>query len=310
MNIVPRVVDRLYDLGSFLHGDGERDMGFITPSGFWIKNVIRDHAFAIIRNLCVRHNIQFHDDLASQQVPRTIWSLWEQGAESAPEIVRACIASVQRCNPGLQQILLTDKSLDNFVSVPPHIIEKYHAGKIDRRHYSDIIRALLLCHHGGIWLDATIYARRAIPENVFGDHFTSMTCASLPNEWSASDRYFMAFMLASPMASGITRFTCDVLSAYWQEYDYLYNYLLIDFCLLYYLREHPRYAQLTLSNAIPGDTRYLLNDTIRKGNIEHISDIIARDNSVFYKMNHKCDYSKLDGARKSMYQKVLGGTIF
>ncbi|WP_395675757.1 capsular polysaccharide synthesis protein [Enterobacter sp.] len=80
---------------------------------------------------------------------RIIWICWFQGLESAPELVKRCIESVQRNTPDAQVVILTDDNIPDYLSLPEHIKTKYQAGLISKAQYSDIVRCSLLYQYGG-----------------------------------------------------------------------------------------------------------------------------------------------------------------
>ena len=92
-----------------------------------------------------------------------IWTLWLQGEENAPALVKACFRSVRRhCKQEL--VVLDAKTVFDYISLPQEIIDKYHAGKIGHAHFADICRVELLYQHGGYWLDSTGFVVSPIPE--------------------------------------------------------------------------------------------------------------------------------------------------
>ncbi|RVD19619.1 capsular polysaccharide synthesis protein [Mesorhizobium sp. M4B.F.Ca.ET.017.02.2.1] len=89
-------------------------------------------------------------------LPRTIWILWLQGIETAPEIVKASMTSWQRVNPSWTIQILTRESLADFlpeVNDPSSILSM----SLSDATYSDIVRIELLSRYGGVWVDATCY---------------------------------------------------------------------------------------------------------------------------------------------------------
>lgn len=86
------------------------------------------------------------------------WSLWWQGVDGMPEMVKICYQSQIRYvqNEGIEYYLLTKDNVADYVNIPSYILEKVNEGKITLTHLSDIIRILLLEKYGGIWLDLTI----------------------------------------------------------------------------------------------------------------------------------------------------------
>ncbi|MFQ6777951.1 MAG: capsular polysaccharide synthesis protein, partial [Alphaproteobacteria bacterium] len=92
-----------------------------------------------------------------------IFTMWLQGEDKAPALVKACFRSVRRhCKQEL--IVLDENSVFDYISLPDVIVEKYKQGKIGRAHFADICRVELLYRHGGYWLDSTGFVTAPIPD--------------------------------------------------------------------------------------------------------------------------------------------------
>lgn len=99
-----------------------------------------------------------------------IWTIWFQGEDKAPKLVKACFRSVRRhCKQEL--IVLDDKTIFDYITLPQEIVDKYKAGKIAHAHFADICRVELLYEHGGIWLDATAFVTAPLPEWIEKEDF-------------------------------------------------------------------------------------------------------------------------------------------
>ena len=92
----------------------------------------------------------------------TIWILWLQGVENAPEIVKKCIKSIKYYNGDKKIVVLTKDNLFDYIKLPKYIIEKWRKGIISNTHFSDIVRIELLYDYGGIWMDATTFCTSAV----------------------------------------------------------------------------------------------------------------------------------------------------
>ena len=110
---------------------------------------------------------------AAENIPETvpikddkndkIWTLWLQGEDKAPALVKACYRSVRKhCKQKL--IVLDADTVFDYISLPKEIVEKYKAGKIGHAHFADICRVELLYRHGGYWLDSTGFVTAPIPD--------------------------------------------------------------------------------------------------------------------------------------------------
>ncbi len=99
-----------------------------------------------------------------------IFTLWLQGEENAPELVKACFRSVRRhCKQEL--IVLDEKTVFDYITLPDIIMKKRKAGKISHAHFADICRVELLYNHGGYWLDSTGFVTEAIPDWIANEDF-------------------------------------------------------------------------------------------------------------------------------------------
>ena len=99
-----------------------------------------------------------------------IFTLWLQGEDNAPALVKACFRSVRRhCKQEL--IVLDEKTVFDYISLPKEIIEKRRAGKIKNAHFADICRVELLYEHGGYWLDSTGFVTAPIPDWITKEDF-------------------------------------------------------------------------------------------------------------------------------------------
>jgi hypothetical protein len=94
---------------------------------------------------------------------KTIWALWLQGWENAPDIVRACRASWTLHNPDWTIHFLTAGTVDNFL-IASRGLQEMRDRKLPEEVLSDVIRMELLTQHGGVWVDATIYCLRPLDD--------------------------------------------------------------------------------------------------------------------------------------------------
>ncbi len=99
-----------------------------------------------------------------------IFSIWLQGEENAPELVKACFRSVRRhCKQEL--VVLDEKTLFEYIKLPDVIMEKRRKGQIKNAHFADICRVELLYQYGGFWLDATGFVTAPIPDWIVAQDF-------------------------------------------------------------------------------------------------------------------------------------------
>lgn len=91
----------------------------------------------------------------------TIWVFWGQGKEKMPPLVQACYSQMINYNDNV--VLITNKNINEYISLKPAIFQKVEHGIISWANYSDIIRTKLLAQYGGLWLDATVWISKRFP---------------------------------------------------------------------------------------------------------------------------------------------------
>ena len=130
-----------------------------------------------------------------------IFTIWQQGEENAPEIVKACFRSIRK-NCTQELIVLDDNNLGDYIQLPDVIMQKYRAGKIRRAHFADICRVELLYQHGGIWMDSTNFATGPIPQWIIDQDFFMFMVGNAGQKYSYCQNCFIrarkgAYLLAA-----------------------------------------------------------------------------------------------------------------
>lgn len=97
-----------------------------------------------------------------------IWTCWWQGEECMPDIVKACYNAMKLHGDRHPVILITKDNYKTYIDIPDYILDKQEKGIIDLTHFSDILRAMILSKHGGIWMDSTLL----LPHKHIDDFFS------------------------------------------------------------------------------------------------------------------------------------------
>ena len=97
------------------------------------------------------------EDAIPEHMPQEyIFSIWLQGEEHAPRIIKSCWDSIRRqCAEEL--VILDAESIFDWIDLPTGIIEHWKFGRMKPCHFTDICRLELLWKYGGYWMDATDY---------------------------------------------------------------------------------------------------------------------------------------------------------
>lgn len=153
--------------------------GHILNPLFWERSRRRRKRVGIVRTAVDRYLDAYVPVISSvkedaegmlEEEPERIFSIWLQGEENAPEIVKACFRSI-RHNCTQELVVLDRHTVGDWIDLPEYIIGKWKAGKIKSAHYADICRVALLYKYGGIWLDATAFVTSPIPDWILDEDF-------------------------------------------------------------------------------------------------------------------------------------------
>ena len=151
-----------------------------------------------------------------------IWTLWLQGEDKAPPLVKACFKSIRK-NCKQELVILDENTIWDYITLPREIVEKRRAGKIKHAHFADICRVELLYEHGGIWLDSTGFATSPIPDWIIKeDFFVYLARQNVGSPYSYMQNCFIrarkgAFLLAAWRA---------MILDYWIHEDHSFDYFM------------------------------------------------------------------------------------
>ena len=163
-----------------------------------------------------------------------IFSMWIQGVENAPLIVKKTIESQKRYAEkyGYEYILLDKNNIFTYVEFPEIIIEKYQQGIIDFIKFSDIVRVALLAKYGGVWLDSTIYIETTEKLEYFDNDFFTIRMKNnekIPK--FVPQGKWTGFCLAGKQSNILFEFLRDFQVEYFSKFDVAIDYFLIDYLI-------------------------------------------------------------------------------
>ena len=159
-----------------------------------------------------------------------IWTMWLQGMDNAPDIVKMCHKSVvDGFSDRYKIVVLDENNISDYVTLPDYIEEKYKRGIISKQWYSDLVRLELLEKYGGTWMDATIfYAGGEVPSYMMGDGLfiyqtlfpATLGIAAVMNN----------FFISAHRNDKLLKLTKLLLYEYWRRNDYCCDYwIMYDF---------------------------------------------------------------------------------
>lgn len=156
----------------------------------------------------------------TEDEPERAFTIWFQGEENAPELVKACFRSMRR-HLKQELVVLDENTLFDWITLPDYVIKKWKEGKMRAAHFSDICRVELLYQHGGIWLDATDFVTAPIPREIIdSDFFVFMSGEKIRGSYSFIQNCFIRAKKNNKLL-GIWR---SAILKYWENENSVINY--------------------------------------------------------------------------------------
>ena len=172
--------------------------------------------------------------------PRRIFSLWLQGLDQAPPLVRACLDSIRR-QAGAELVVLDGQTVFDWISLPESVVRKWKAGKMKAAHFADICRVELLYRYGGIWMDATDYLDAPLPEWLWeAGFFVYQGGETVSGAYAGIQNCF----IRAAKGSYLLKVWRAAILAYWEKEDTAMDYFVHQLLLMLCVRENPRCAEL------------------------------------------------------------------
>lgn len=245
---------------------------------------------------------QVEREYAASTVTRndTVWTLWLQGEDEAPDVVRACIASMREHLPSKRVVVLDEKTMLGGVDLPDHVLRKYESGTITRTHLSDLLRLALLTTMGGTWADATVwFSGMPAPYVTDSDLFMYQ---DLKPGLDGKSLCMSSWLMTAQAPSRILLLARDLLWRYWERYDVMDDYFLVHYMLQIAIDEYPEEwgRVVPASNSTPHVLLLRLGEPFDQG----VFNGVCSQTAV-----HKLTYKNLEGVSRggTYLGRILGG---
>lgn len=167
---------------------------------------------------------------------KIIWQYWAQGYDNVPELVAACLQSVDKYCSDYMVVRLSDDNLSNYLEIPEWLEEK--RGHYSHAHFADVLRLMLLSAYGGIWMDATMMLSAPIPDSYVGhEFFVFLRDSKEKNKsyWEGTYAYYFGWsrgfrvnmlnsFIVSTKGNKLLDTLCGLMLRWWHENDCLPDY--------------------------------------------------------------------------------------
>lgn len=150
-----------------------------------------------------------------------IWQYWDTGVDSAPEIVKTCMASVEKYKGNLERVVLTEDSIKDYIQIPDYIYDLKKKGVIKSAHFADIVRTYLLYTYGGCWIDATVLLTEPLPDYI---RESELFVFKDDKDENPDGLNMVNYFISSKGNSIIIAKMKAFLDEYWKKNDFVINY--------------------------------------------------------------------------------------
>lgn len=169
-----------------------------------------------------------------------IFSIWLQGEQSAPDIVKACWRSI-RANSSRELVVLDSGSLGDWIELPEHVTDKWRQGLIKPAHFTDICRVALLYRYGGYWMDATDFLPAELPEWIDDRDFFVYMSGERLRGWYA---YIQNCFIRARRGNYLLALWLNAMLVYWSHEDSAIDYFVHQLLFRKAVGSDPRAAEL------------------------------------------------------------------
>lgn len=225
---------------------------------------------------------------------RDVWIYWAQGFENAPDLIKLCAQSTAHFlggGSGYNIHFLSDDNLDDYVTFPNFILEKYHKGSITKTLFSDLLRLELLIKYGGLWLDATVLCSGApIPAYMF--HEDLFLFQTTPFENRIVPTRIESFFISAKSNHPMLILCRELLYSYLKKNEYIADYFIIYEIFELVIEAMPKEWEKVIY--YPRTDIFTLADEVYKPYNEKLIKILL-ERFPFHKLSYKEPRAKNSG---------------
>ena len=231
-----------------------------------------------------------------------IWTMWWQGDDNAPLLVKKCIASMKQYANGAIVIVITKDNFSDYISIPSFVLEKVDEGIISITHLSDIIRFELINNYGGIWIDSTVYVNNPIQSEIFDLDFYSIKMKYDEDSMirNIAKARWSTYLIGGKKHNVVSENVIMLFYTYWKSETVPISYFLLDYFIEYIIDNNKfAYELWNKIDSIDYDIFYMhskLNDI----NFD-LSKI-----GTFNKLSWKDSYIPNKDNKMTLYGKMFG----
>lgn len=256
-----------------------------------------------LREVVCKYSVDSFDGEQPENAP--IWVCWWTGEEDAPLLVKQCIKSIKNNAGSHSVILITKYNYRDYVDIPAYILDKVDKGNMCLAHFADYIRVALLKNYGGLWLDATVFCSKSLPEWYFQSPI--FTCKRFEEKCRYISRMrWTSFCLGGFKGNVFYKFLTEAFECYWNTHNEAIDYLFFDYLIELAYRNIPSVKEnldrLRINNLSIDDLQTAMENAM---SFDQWDNIINED-TVIYKLSWRVKFQlSTDSGTSTVYDYFL-----
>lgn len=233
-----------------------------------------------------------------------IWCFWWQGYNNdTPAYVKMCINSIKANNPEHEVIIITKDNIKEYVDFPDFYYTKLENGVISLTHFSDLLRVELLAKYGGIWIDSAFYLTRTLDAKIYKLPFYTIKHGLLSDFHVCKGLWTDGFIMSAD-GNLFFNYLKEMFLFYWEKYDFLVCYLLIDCYIALAYENIPNFKKMI--DMVPYNNSGLFFID-QHGNEKYDEKTYAKvsDDTYIFRVHYKRNFETIKDNSATYFGKVV-----
>lgn len=214
-----------------------------------------------------------------------VWTLWLQGEENAPQIVKNCIKSFRVYLKNYRLIVLDENSIQKYVHIPKIIMDKYKSGAISKTYFSDIVRYCLLYKYGGLWLDSTVLLTDKFPDKILNQNFFMFSNCRFRSNYKPLTATWLIY--SKQPGNVIFKDIINLNLEYWRHEDKLALYYLVYIFFAFAVESDPEAKLVFEKMPYVREQNHFFTSYVAPYSDEFLSKLLQYSHFPIHKLSYK-----------------------
>lgn len=249
--------------------------------------------------------------LASANIER-VWTMWWQGEDSLPEVLRLCYNSHKRyiIDQGIEYVMITQDNYRDYIELPEFIFKKVELGIISFTHLSDMFRVCLIEKYGGAWIDITVLLTSPIDRSIFTYDFWSVNMFGTDytpqhlGQTITECRWAGFLLSANYPHSPLFKYIKNCQLSYWSRFNSPIDYFFTNLFIKVAFNKNEWVRKIISMIPVSNINMYYLQDCLNKEYDEKTWNLLCA-NTCMFKTTQKVSYLNQVNGEETLYFKLL-----